>query len=47
MMEVYLIFCYFIKNGNTGFFEKALKKIYIIFQASLVNKPKYVWETLC
>lgn len=37
-----MILYYVIKNGNNGFLKYALRKVYIIFQFPVVEKPKYV-----
>lgn len=40
-MELYIILCYKIKNGDTSLFRHVIRKVDIIFQTSVVSKPKY------
>ena len=41
IVELYMTFCYVIKNGNTDFLKHTLRKVCIIFQSSVIGKPKY------
>lgn len=41
IVELYMTLCYSIKNGDTGLLKHALREVCIIFQSTVVGKPKY------
>lgn len=47
VIEAYLTLCYFIKHGDIGFLQNAIREVCIIMQAPSACKPKYACELLC